>query len=135
MNQKDKRFVIQKHTRGKDIHWDLMLELGGVLQTYRLDKPPSKVLRHTVNATKIFDHPLKFLTYQGPVNKGKGTVRMTEAGTYQILHQSAGHLTVELNRIELRLNGKVLQGKFILTHIEGDKWQFTAQSQSDTKYS
>jgi len=39
---------------------------------------------------------------------------MTEAGTYRILHQ-------ELNRIELRLNGKILQGKFILTHIEGDK--------------
>ncbi|MFB0524277.1 MAG: DNA polymerase ligase N-terminal domain-containing protein [Phycisphaerae bacterium] len=125
MNQKYKRFVIQKHTRGKDIHWDLMLELDDVLQTYRLDKPPNKVLRHTVNATKIFDHPLKFLTYQGPVNKGKGIVRITEAGTYRILHQ-------ELNRIELRLNGKILQGKFILTHIEGDKWQFTAQSQSDS---
>jgi len=38
----------------------------------------------------------------------------------------------ELNRIELRLNGKILQGKFILIHIEGDKWQFTAQSKSDS---
>lgn len=101
------------------MHWDLMLELGGVLQTYRLDKAPEKVLHKAVNATRIFDHPLKFLTYQGPVNKGKGTIRMAEAGTYQILHQ-------QLNRIELRLNGKILQGKFILVHTEGDKWQFTA---------
>lgn len=116
MIQKDKRFVIQKHTRGDDVHWDLMLEIGDTLQTYRLDKAPNKVLHHAVNATKIFDHPLKFLTYQGPVNKGQGNVCITESGTCQIIQ-------AECDRIELVLSGKILKGKFILTHIEGDKWQ------------
>ena len=135
MSQKDKRFVIQKHTKGKDIHWDFMLELGGILRTYRLNKAPNEALHLAVNATKIFDHPLKFLTYQGPVNKGRGNVSITESGTYKMVHQAhpvrdpkekvsnGAH-----NRIELDLNGKILKGKFTLTHIEGNNWQFGADS-------
>jgi hypothetical protein len=118
MSEEDKRFVIHKHTRGQDVHWDFMLELGESLQTYRLDKSPEEVLHQTANAVRIFDHPLKFLTYQGPVNKGRGTVRLTEAGTYQIIHQ-------ERNRIKLNLSGQILKGKFTLTHIKNNDWQLT----------
>jgi hypothetical protein len=117
MSQEDKRFVIQEHTIDSDVHWDFMLESGGILQTYRLDKAPSEALHLAGNATKIFDHPLKFLTYQGPVNKGRGNVRIAESGSYKIVHQAH-------NRIELNLSGKILKGKFTLTHIEGDNWQF-----------
>ena len=122
MSKKDKRFVIQKHTRGKDVHWDFMLQLGETLQTYRLDKAPEEVLHQTANAVRIFNHPLKFLTYQGPVNKGRGNVRLIEAGTYQITHQKR-------NRIELNLSGQILRGKFTLTHIKNDSWQFARDSQ------
>jgi len=122
MNQKNKRFVVQQHTKGRDVHWDFMLESGNTLQTYRLDKAPNEVLHHPTNAIKIFDHPLKFLTYEGPVNRGKGNVCIIEAGIYQIKHR-------EHNRIELTLSGKILKGKFFLTHTEGNKWQFTADSQ------
>ncbi|MHC4594238.1 MAG: DNA polymerase ligase N-terminal domain-containing protein [Planctomycetota bacterium] len=121
MSEEDKRFVIQKHTQGKNVHWDFMLQSGEVLQTYRLDKAPEEVLRQTANAVKIFNHPLKFLTYQGAVNKGRGNVRLTEAGTYQIIHQKH-------NRIELSLNGQILKGKFTLIHIKNDDWQFTRDS-------
>jgi hypothetical protein len=121
MSREYKRFVIQKHTKGKNTHWDLMLERGSILQTYRLDKAPNEALHLAVNAIKIFDHPLKFLTYQGPVNKGRGDVRITESGTYKIVHQAH-------NQIELDLSGKILKGKFTLTHIEGDNWQFGADS-------
>ncbi len=121
MSEEDKRFVIQKHTQGKNIHWDFMLQLGETLQTYRLDKAPEEVLHQTASAVRILNHPLKFLTYQGPVNKGKGNVQLTEAGTYQIIHQKH-------NRIELNLNGQILKGKFTLTHIKNDDWQFTRDS-------
>jgi hypothetical protein len=131
MSQENKKFVIQQHLSGPDVHWDFMFELGDILQTYRLDKAPSEALHLAVNATKIFDHPLKFLTYQGPVNKGQGSVRIIETGTYKMVHQAhpvrdpkekvsnGAH-----NRIELDLSGKILKGKFTLTHIEGDNWQF-----------
>jgi hypothetical protein len=117
MSRQNKKFVIQEHTKGPDVHWDFMLEIGDILQTYRLDKAPNKALHLAVSAVKIFDHPLKFLTYQGPVNKGRGNVRIADSGTYKIVHQID-------DRIELDLNGKILKGKFALTHIEGDNWQF-----------
>ena len=118
MSQRDKRFVIQKHTAGTDVHWDFMLEWGQTLQTYRLDKAPGEILHTSANAVKIFNHSLKFLTYQGPVNKGQGSIRIIEAGTYQIIHQAR-------NRIELNLNGQILKGKFTLTPIDDNNWQFS----------
>ena len=117
MSWQNKKFVIQEHSSGPDVHWDFMLEIGDILQTYRLDKAPNEALHLAVSAVKIFDHPLKFLTYQGPVNKGRGSVRIADSGTYKIVHQMD-------DRIELDLNGKILKGKFTLTHIEDDNWQF-----------
>ncbi len=112
-----KRFVIQKHTKASEVHWDLMLETGKVLQTYRLQLPSEKLSQQTIAAIHIFDHPVKFLTYQGSVNKGKGTVEIAEAGTYQMLNANE-------HRQELLLEGKFLKGKFTLTHIEEDRWEF-----------
>jgi hypothetical protein len=121
MSEEDKRFVIQEHTTGSDVHWDFMLEWGSgqALQTYRLDKAPQQLLRGPANAVRIFDHPLKFLTYQGPVNKGRGSVRIVEAGTYQLVNN-------EHNRIELNLAGQILKGNFTLCHVKDDKWTFGA---------
>jgi hypothetical protein len=123
MSQEDKRFVIQEHTRALDVHWDFMLEWGKTLQTYRLDKAPQQIHHGPANAVKIFDHPLKFLTYQGPVNKGRGNVRIVDAGKYQIVHQ-------EHSRIELKLAGRILKGEFMLCHVKDDKWRFSAGSES-----
>jgi hypothetical protein len=117
MNQKNKKFVIQQHTTALDVHWDFMLELADFLQTYRLDKAPQQLIQSPAIATKIFDHPLRFLTYQGAVNKGRGSVRIIETGTYEMVHQAH-------NQIEINLNGEILKGNFTLTHIEGSNWQF-----------
>jgi len=93
------KFVIQKHTSGNNVHWDLMLESGDCLQTWRLDENPNEIV-------------------EGPVNEGKGRVRITDAGTYQTIRQGS-------ETIELVLNGQILKGKFTLTHIEEDKWRFS----------
>lgn len=128
MTNENKKFVIQEHSSGSDVHWDFMLEtcpeqaqrvegVGDFLQAYRLDKAPQDLTQTPANAVKIFDHPLKFLTYEGPVNKGRGSVRIADSGTYEILNQSN-------DRLELDLTGKILKGKFTLYHVEGDNWQF-----------
>ena len=119
MNRQDKRFVIQEHTAAADVHWDFMLESesGESLQTHRLDIEPQHILQNPANVVKIFDHSPRFLTYQGPVSKGRGRVRIVEAGTYKITYQSP-------NRIELNLNGQILKGNFILNQTRDDQWQF-----------
>jgi hypothetical protein len=123
MGQTDKRFVIQEHTRGNDVHWDFMLEFDETLQTYRLEESPEKVLDQPVNAVRISDHPLKFLAYQGSVNKGQGNVRTVETGTYKKTHQRH-------NRVKLSLNGRILRGHFSLTHITDDNWLFSKDRRS-----
>ncbi len=102
------RFVVQEHTTPDGVHWDLMLEKGDVLTTFRLGQPPAAVLSGTVPATKIFDHPLKFLTYEGPVQKGTGKVRIVERGTCDVSVEAE-------DVIALRLHGTILQGDCTLT--------------------
>jgi len=115
--QDTQKFVIQKHSKADSVHWDLMFEAGTVLETYRLDLPPEKLTSQPNTAIKIFDHPLKFLTYQGSVNKGLGTVEIADYGIYT-------PLTANAKQQELLLQGKILKGKFRLTLIEKDKWEF-----------
>jgi hypothetical protein len=113
----DGKFVIHEHIRGKDIHWDLMLEAGKKLETYRLTLPPEKLMKETSPAIKIFGHSLKFLTYEGPVNQGQGSVEIADRGTYHVICRESG-------RTELKLAGQTLKGRFILSRTADDEWQF-----------
>ena len=115
MTNENKNFVIQQHSSTSDVHWDFMLQIGDSLRTYRLDKPPQELGQTPANAVKIFDHPQKFLTYEGPVNKGRGNVKIADSGTYEILRQSE-------DRLEINLNGKILKGNFTLSRIESDNF-------------
>jgi hypothetical protein len=111
------RFVVQEHTTPEGIHWDLMLEQSDVLTTFRLEAEPAHCLAHEVRAVKIFDHPLRFLTYEGPVQKGTGKVRIVDAGDYRC-HDRKDDL------LALELNGAILKGDFALIRVEETKWQF-----------
>jgi len=115
------RFVFQEHTTPEGIHWDLMLEQDGVLMTFRLEDEPAQSLVREVRAVKIFDHPLRFLTYEGPVQKGTGKVRIIDRGMYQYRKHNE-------NLLALKLDGALLNGDFTLTRIEGDEWRFSAQN-------
>ena len=111
------QFVIQKHTKSGGRHWDLMVQDGDLLQTWRLDKSPKQILNTQAKAEKIFDHPPKFLTYEGPVNNGKGSVKIADAGACKITARSD-------DKIEMELGGAILKGEFILTHITENRWRF-----------
>ena len=113
-----RRFVIQEHTTPEGAHWDLMLEQGQELMTFRLDRPPSQIAAGATKATKIFNHPLRFLTYEGPVQKGTGQVRIVERGTFRL------HTQTE-DRITLTLTGQSLQAPFLLTQTDGAEWTLT----------
>ena len=118
MESEHSQFVVQEHSRqGEPTHWDLMLQEGPVLQTYRLALPPAQLLHETTTATRISDHPFRFLTYEGTVNKGLGSVRIVDSGTYELLSQS-DVLT------ELEFSGRIIKGRFYLAHTEGDVLEF-----------
>ncbi|MCP4200278.1 MAG: hypothetical protein GY762_24300, partial [Proteobacteria bacterium] len=68
-------------------------------------------------AIKIADHPRRFLTYQGSVHGGGGRINMVDCGTYHVADNDE-------KRLDLEFCGKLLNGRFVLKHIDGDTWQF-----------
>ena len=46
------RFVVQEHTTPDGVHWDLMLEKGDVLTTFRLEQPPQAASNGAVRAVR-----------------------------------------------------------------------------------
>jgi hypothetical protein len=113
------RFVVQEHTTAEGVHWDLMLEKGEALLTFRLQERPENALDHPVAATRIHDHALRFLTYEGPVQKKAGKVRIIERGTYRLWSETN-------DRMALDLESTPLQGGFVLTRKEGAAWELVS---------
>jgi hypothetical protein len=73
------RFVVLAHD-WPEPHFDLMLEDGPVLLTWRLTDPP--VVGRAIPAERIANHRICYLTYEGPVSGGRGSVRRVDGGTY-----------------------------------------------------
>jgi len=112
------RFVVQEHTTPDDVHWDLMLEQEGSLLTFRLPVPPAQAASARTTATKIPNHPLRFLTYEGPVQNNTGRVRLADRGDLQIQRQTDAE-------IAFTLQGQILRGVFTLTRVENAEWNLT----------
>ena len=111
-----KQFVTAEHTTADGVHWDLMLETDGTLRSWRLNTPPQEIKRRPVPAERIFDHSLRFLTYEGPVQDGTGQVKIVDHGTYQIIEQTKTSLVVAFE-------GQTLSGTFRLRRL-GKKQQW-----------
>jgi len=114
-------FVILFHTdMEKELnHLDLLLELhpGGPLASWRLAAGPED-LEHflRLSAQQQPDHRREYLTYEGPVSNGRGTVRRVDEGTVTIQAHSP-------DRVDFTLIGQRLRGKFTLHRVETDRWE------------
>ena len=107
------RYVILEHdwpTR----HWDLFLEAGPVLRAWRLLAEPHSGAAVTAEANE--DHRVAYLTYEGPVSGGRGTVARWDAGTFTWIDD-------EIGRVRIDLQGEKLAGRVCLERREGDRWE------------
>src|SRR5262249_46867639 len=107
------RFVILEHDHPV-LHWDLMLEAGDVLRTWRLGGPPGR--GGDFSATPSFDHRRLYLDYEGPVGGGRGQVVRWDGGTFTWEEEVEGRLVV-------RLNGRRLRGILRLEQVGGEDWR------------
>jgi DNA polymerase Ligase (LigD) len=91
-------------------HWDLLLEVDGVLQTWALAEPPGEGASQT--ATRLADHRLAYLDYEGPVSRDRGQVTQWTSGTYETVLRTEEVWTVDVQtprlcgRLTLRTTGE-----------------------------
>lgn len=109
------RFVILHHVAPAGEHWDLMLEHQGVLLTWRLPVQPDGPLKLPLPATRIGDHRIAYLDYEGPVSGNRGTVRQIDWGGLRLGK-------TQVRRISFETAGQRLAGRFVLQHRTGDDW-------------
>jgi hypothetical protein len=108
------RFVILEHDHPY-LHWDLMLEVGDRLRTWRLAQPPEQ--DKTISATFLADHRRLYLDYEGPLSGDRGRVVRWDAGSF-------AWETEERDAIEVILEGRRACGRARLARVQGDEWGF-----------
>mgnify|MGYP001068462537 CR=1 FL=1 len=111
------RFVVLEH-RWDGVHWDFMLEVGGGLATWAIGAPIH--FDRDLPARKLADHRIDYLTYEGPVSRDRGTVRLLGSGTFHALEW-------ETDLVRLRLEGDQLVGGASLWISESERgrcWMF-----------
>lgn len=126
-------FVVQKHA-ARALHYDLRLELEGVLKSWAVPRGPSLDPSLKRLAVMVEDHPLDYRDFEGVIpegNYGAGSVIIWDRGFYR--HPLAGdddegeRLLLEgLQKGDLKfvLHGERLRGEFALvrTGKDGKSW-------------
>lgn len=103
------RFVIHEH-HARNLHWDLRLEIGGVLKSWAVPKEPPQVAGIKRLAIQTEDHPLSYYAFEGVIQEGRygaGAVKIWDSGEF-VLEED------ELGKIVVALKGKRLSGQYCL---------------------
>ncbi|MFD2826701.1 DNA ligase D [Leeuwenhoekiella polynyae] len=117
------RFVIQRHQASR-LHYDLRLELDGVLKSWAVPKGPSLNPADKRLAVQTEDHPIRYLTFHGTIPKGNygaGEMIIWDEGTFTI---AAGYPTdallqhYEKGDLKIQFFGTKIKGTFALVHTK-----------------
>jgi len=117
------RFVIQKHA-ASHLHYDLRLELDGVMKSWAVPKGPSLDPTQRRLAVEVEDHPIDYNTFEGTIPAGEyggGTVMLWDRGTYEpetgdVADLRHGHARGDIKFV---VTGERLRGSFALVRMKG----------------
>lgn len=126
-------FVVQKHA-ARRLHYDLRLEVGGVLKSWAIPKGPSLDPAQKRLAAQVEDHPIDYASFEGRIPEGEygaGEVIVWDSGTYTPEDssglsfpngkQAQTVITSGLanGKISFVLNGQKLKGSWTLVKVRG----------------
>jgi bifunctional non-homologous end joining protein LigD len=115
-------FVIQKHAATR-LHYDVRLEMDGVLKSWAVPKGPSLDPKEKHLAVHVEDHPLDYAGFEGIIPKGEyggGTVMVWDVGTWRPDRESKDdpHKAYREGKLKVWLEGKKLRGGFMLLRLK-----------------
>lgn len=112
------RFVVQRH-RARRLHYDLRLEIDGVMPSWAVPKGPSLDPKARLLAVRTEDHPIEYADFEGVIPAGEyggGDVIVWDRGTYQLDKGS-----LEEGELHFDLFGEKLVGRFVLIRRDRDR--------------
>jgi len=123
-------FVIQEH-HARARHFDLRLELGGVLMSWAVPKGPSFDPADKRLAMHVEDHPIAYASFEGVIPAGQygaGTVIVWDTGTWSPVGDPVEGM--KRGDFKFELHGSKLHGRWVLVRIKprgkehGEPWLF-----------
>jgi bifunctional non-homologous end joining protein LigD len=115
-------FVVQKHA-ASHLHYDLRLELDGVMKSWAVPKGPSLDPAIRRLAMEVEDHPISYNTFEGTIPPGEyggGTVMLWDRGTYEADDgggPAALRTGYEKGELRFVMRGKRMRGGFVLARL------------------
>ncbi len=114
-------FVVHKHDASR-LHYDLRLEMQGVLKSWAVPKGPSLNPADKHLAVQVEDHPLEYGSFEGTIPKGEyggGTVMIWDFGIvhYEKGEQAAARAADEQKSIKFTVKGMKMAGMWTLVPL------------------
>jgi bifunctional non-homologous end joining protein LigD len=110
-------FVIQKHA-ARRLHYDLRLELDGVMKSWAVTRGPSLVPGDKRLAVEVEDHPIAYNKFEGTIPQGEyggGTVMIWDRGLWE--PEGDPHKGLAKGHLAFRLDGEKLSGGWHLVRM------------------
>jgi bifunctional non-homologous end joining protein LigD len=115
----DRAFVVQKHA-ATHLHYDLRLEVDGVLKSWAVPKGPSLNPGDKRLAMQVEDHPFEYRKFEGSIPKGEyggGEMIIWDQGTYAPEGTLGVNEQLAKGDFKFQLNGEKLRGSFVLVKL------------------
>ena len=129
-------FVIQKHA-ARRLHYDLRLELDGVMKSWAVTRGPSLVPGDKRLAVQVEDHPIAYNKFEGTIPQGEyggGTVMIWDRGHWS--PEDDPHKGLAKGHLSFTLEGAKLKGGWHLVRMhrrrgeKRDNWLLIKQKDS-----
>jgi bifunctional non-homologous end joining protein LigD len=112
-------YVIQKHA-ARRLHYDLRLELDGVMKSWAVTRGPSLDPGEKRLAVHVEDHPIEYNTFEGTIPQGEyggGAVMIWDRGTWS--PDGDAHKGYAKGHLDFELDGEKLHGRWHLVRMRG----------------
>jgi bifunctional non-homologous end joining protein LigD len=112
------QFVVQMHA-ARRLHYDLRLELDGVLKSWAVPNGPSLIADKKRLAVQTEDHPMQYLEFEGNIPKGEyggGAMIVWDRGRWA--PEGDPHFGLNKGHLAFALEGTRLKGRFHLVRMK-----------------